>query len=99
MIIRTQKNQAETTLFLTGRLDTATAPELDVAITENASGAAHLRLDMSGLEYVSSAGLRVLLAAQKRMTKTGGTLTLCGVGEVVREVLEITGFTDILTIE
>lgn len=99
MIIRTQKNQAETILSLAGRLDTATAPELDAAIAENASGASHLRLDMTEVEYVSSAGLRVLLAAQKRMAKTGGTLTLCGVGEVVMEVFEITGFADILTIE
>ena len=81
-----------------GRLDTTTAPELDAALKEALPGVKELVLDFSALDYISSAGLRVLLSTQKRMSKQG-SMTLTGVNEGVMEVFEITGFSGILTIE
>lgn len=81
-----------------GRLDTVTAPELEQALREELADVKTLVLDMSGLEYISSAGLRVLLAAQKQMNRQG-TMKLVGVSEAIMEIFEITGFCDILTIE
>lgn len=89
---------AQTTLLLSGRLDTLTAPELESQLRTLLPEIDTLNLDFSGLEYISSAGLRVLLVAQKEMNKKGGTMTLLHVNETVMEVLEMTGFTDILTI-
>ena len=86
-------------LALEGRLDTTTAPQLEEALKENMEGVTALALDMEKLEYVSSAGLRVLLAAQKSMNAVKGTMVLHNVCEDIKEVFEITGFCDILTIE
>ena len=81
---------------ISGRLDTTTAPQLEEFIAENISKISALTLDCAGLEYVSSAGLRVLLAMQKRMK---GGMKLKNVCELVMEVFEMTGFVDILVIE
>ena len=80
---------------ISGRLDTTTAPQLEEFIMENVSKMKSLTLDCEGLEYVSSAGLRVLLAAQKKMK---GAMQLKNVCEIVMEVFEMTGFADILVI-
>ncbi|MDO4219490.1 MAG: STAS domain-containing protein [Synergistaceae bacterium] len=85
-------------LTLSGRLDTSTAPQLETEIKNSLDGIEKLELDFAGVDYVSSAGLRVLLSAQKTMQKQG-ELVLRNVPDVVMEVLEITGFVDILTIE
>ena len=84
---------------LAGRLDTSTAPELEATIKEVLPGLTELVLDFEALEYVSSAGLRVLLSAQKAMNTTKGTMTVRNVQEAVNEIFEVTGFSDILTIE
>lgn len=91
-------NENEMTLVLAGRLDTNTAPELEKEIKESIDGVNLLTIDMQGLEYISSAGLRVLLSTQKIMTRQG-ELKIRNVGEVVMEIFEVTGFADILTIE
>ena len=86
------------TLRVVGRLDTTTAPTLETAITEVIGNCEHLILDFAGLEYISSAGLRVILKAQKAMAAKGG-MKLLHVNETIMEIFEITGFSDILTIE
>ena len=98
MTIEIKKNAKELTIELVGRLDTITAPVLEKTIADNAGGVQSLVLDLKGLEYISSAGLRVLLGAQKKMQKVG-EMKLTGVCDSVMEVLEMTGFADILTIE
>ncbi len=85
-------------LKLKGKLDTNTAPELDAAVKTNLEGMNGLILDMAELEYISSAGLRVILSTHKIMSKLGG-LTLINVGSTVMEVLEATGFVDVINIE
>ena len=94
------KNMNGTTLeiALEGRLDTMTAPELEAALNESLNGAESLVLDFSKLEYISSAGLRVLLSAHKAMSAKSG-MKVTNVNEIVREVFDVTGFADILTIE
>ncbi len=91
-------NGSKLTLKLEGRLDTTTAPELEAVIKENIAGVTNLEMDFAGLEYLSSAGLRVLLATQKTMNKQG-EMVIRNVNETINEVFEITGFIDILTIE
>lgn len=86
------------TLTLEGRLDTMTAPELETVVRESIDGITKLIFDFAALEYVSSAGLRVILSAQKIMNKQG-SMVIQNVGETVMEVFEVTGFLDILTIE
>ena len=86
------------TVKLDGRLDTNTAPELEATFGEILEGVESLVLDFEKLEYVSSAGLRVLLSAQKTMTKQG-EMKLVHVNETIGEIFEVTGFCDILTIE
>lgn len=81
-----------------GRLDTVTAPEMEGAIKEILPGIKELVFDFKNLEYISSAGLRVLLSAQKSMS-TQGKMTICNVNETIMEIFEVTGFSDILTIE
>ena len=95
-----QKNLNGTTLRVTleGRLDTTTAPQLEAELKASLDGITELDLDFEKLEYLSSAGLRVLLAAQKTMNKQG-TMVIHHVNETIREVFEVTGFIDILTIE
>ena len=83
---------------LGGRLDTTTAPELEEELKESLPGVSELTLDFAGLEYISSAGLRVLLAAQKIMS-CQGELKIKNVNETIMEIFEVTGFSDILTIE
>lgn len=86
------------TLTIAGRLDANTAPLLEAEMSGSLDGVADLTLDFGALEYISSAGLRVLLAAHKRMTKQGG-MRLVQVRGAVMDVLDMTGFSDILTIE
>ena len=98
MTIEIKRNTNETVIEIVGRLDTNTAPALDKTISEDILETQNLVLEMKGLEYISSAGLRVLLGAQKKMQKAG-TLKLINVCDDIMEVLEMTGFADILTIE
>ena len=98
MTIERNVNGAVVTLKIVGRLDTSTAPALEAAIDGCATDINELILDCSALEYVSSAGLRVILKAQKKMT-VQGSMKLIGVNETIMEVFDITGFADILTIE
>ena len=90
------KNEGALNVTLEGRLDTTTAPQLDEFLSNNLMGVNTLTLDCANLVYVSSAGLRVLLATHKKMK---GAMKLTNVQELVMEVFEITGFADILTIE
>ena len=98
MTIDIKRNAAEAVITLVGRLDTTTAPALDQTINEDMGDIKNLVLDLKGLEYISSAGLRVLLGAQKKMQKIGA-MKLIHVSEAVMEVFEMTGFADILVIE
>ena len=98
MTIEIKKNTDELVLEITGRLDTITAPALDKTINENLGESKSLILDFNNLEYISSAGLRVLLSTQKKLQQKG-TMKLKNVREEVMEVFEITGFVDILTVE
>ena len=85
-------------IALEGRLDTTTAPQLEAELKQSLDGVTALALDMEKLDYLSSAGLRVLLAAQKQMNKQG-TMVIRHVNETIMEVFEVTGFIDILTVE
>ena len=96
--INQTRNEKNVTVELEGRLDTNTAPELEAAFGEILEGVESLVLDFEKLDYVSSAGLRVLLSAQKTMTKQG-EMKLVHVNETIGEIFEVTGFCDILTIE
>ena len=98
MTIDVKKTADAVTLEIAGRLDTTTAPALEKAIAENVQDAKHLVLDIKGLEYISSAGLRVLLGAQKKMQKIG-SMKVLNVCEEIMEIFEMTGFVDILVIE
>lgn len=98
MKITKAKSNATMILRLEGRLDTTTAPQLEEELKQSISDITELILDFEKLEYISSAGLRVLLSAQKAMNKQG-EMRLTGVRESVREVFDITGFSDILTIQ
>jgi len=98
MTIEKIANNGELTVTLAGRLDTITAPQLETALKESMEGIQKLVLDFKALEYISSAGLRVLLMAQKAMNKQGEML-IRNVNETIAEVFDITGFADILTIE
>ena len=98
MTIHTTQNGTELTLALEGRLDTTTAPELESALKSSLEGVTELIFDFSQLEYISSAGLRVLLSAQKTMNKQG-SMKITHVNEVILEIFDVTGFQDILTIE
>ena len=98
MTIDIKKNAVETIIEVAGRLDTITAPALDKTINEDIGETKKLVLDVKGVEYISSAGLRVLLSAQKKMMKVG-SMKVRNVCPEVMEVLEMTGFADILVIE
>ena len=98
MTIEIKRNAEETILEIVGRLDTTTAPALDKTINNDISGTKNLILDLKGLEYISSAGLRVLLGAQKKMQQIG-SMKVKNVCEAVMDVFEMTGFADILVIE
>ena len=98
MKIEKKAEGSKLTVALEGRLDTTTAPELEEALKDALEKVDDLTMDFSGLEYISSAGLRVLLATQKIMNKQGA-MRVINVNEVVMDVLDVTGFADILTIE
>ena len=98
MTIEKKINNDAVTLIVSGRLDTQTAPELEKELDSILSGIKELIFDMTNLEYVSSAGLRVILKAQKAMNAQG-SMKLTGVNDSIMEVFDITGFLDILTIE
>ena len=98
MTIEIKKSQDQAIIEIVGRLDTVTAPALDKTINEDLGDVQNLILDVAGMEYISSAGLRVLLAAQKKMQKIGA-MKVIHVCDAVMEVFEMTGFADILVIE
>ena len=98
MTIEIIKNVEATTLEINGRLDTTTAPKLETVINECSESTKNLVLDLEKLEYISSAGLRVLLSAQKKMKKLG-SMKVKNVSEAIMDVFEMTGFADILVIE
>ena len=97
MKITKNLNGTSLTVALEGRLDTTTAPELEQSLKESMDSATELTLDFSKLDYISSAGLRVLLAAHKAMAKKSG-MKVVNANEMVKEVFDVTGFADILTI-
>ncbi|MBQ6346570.1 MAG: STAS domain-containing protein [Clostridia bacterium] len=98
MTINKQKDGSVLTIAVQGRLDTTTAPDLEKEIKTGLDGVTELIMDFEKLDYISSAGLRVLLSAQKAMSKQG-SMKVIHVSDLVMEVFEVTGFTDILTIE
>ncbi len=98
MDINKKANGESLEIALTGRLDTTTAPQLDEVVKNDLNGITSLVFDLNNLEYISSAGLRVLLAAQKVMNKQG-SMVVRNVKDDIMEVFDITGFADILTVE
>ena len=96
--IETKRNASELTVELSGRLDTNTAPELEAALKTALEGVEELTFDFEKLDYISSAGLRVLLATQKTMNRQG-SMKVKNANEIIMEIFEVTGFSDILTIE
>lgn len=98
MTIDKVQNGEKLEVKVSGRLDTTTAPDLEAALKESLEGIKDLSIDFSDLEYISSAGLRVLLSAQKTMNKQG-SMTVSGVNSTIMEIFEVTGFSDILTIQ
>ena len=98
MNIEQKKNDNALTLAIEGRLDTMTAPQLEAALKTVLDGVKELTFDLEKLEYISSAGLRVLLGAQKTMNKQG-VMKVKHANEMILEIFEVTGFSDILTIE
>jgi anti-sigma B factor antagonist len=98
MNITKKAEDKKLTIGVDGRLDTMTAPELDEELKASLGGVEELVMDFSDLEYISSAGLRVQLSAQKTMN-TQGEMTVTGVNDVIMEIFEVTGFSDILTIK
>ena len=98
MTIEKNLNGTELTVVITGRLDTTTAPQLEAELNQSIAGVEKLVLDFTSLEYLSSAGLRVLLATQKTMNNQG-EMIIKNVNETIHEIFEVTGFIDILTIE
>ena len=98
MIINKDRNDSTLTISLTGRLETTTSPELEEVVKTELDGVTLLIFDFSELDYISSAGLRVLLTAQKIMNRQGA-MKVKNINDIVSEVFDVTGFTDILTIE
>ena len=98
MTIEKKQQGTDLEIILTGRLDTTTAPQLEAELKQSINGVTSLAMDFAGLEYISSAGLRVLLSAQKVMNKQG-SMVVRHANETIMEVFEVTGFTDILTVE
>lgn len=99
MKIEVKKEDKKLTIALKGRLDTTTAPELEKTVNDSLEDITELSMDFLELEYLSSAGLRVLLNASKAMKKKDGAMVICNVNEDIMEVFTITGFTEILTIQ
>ena len=98
MIINKKQDGSALVVALEGRLDTTTAPELEQELKNSLDGVTDLTLDLAKLDYISSAGLRVLLSAHKTMMKQG-QMKVTNASEIVREVFDVTGFSDILNIE
>ena len=98
MTINKTKNDSALTLAVEGRLETITAPQLEAVVKTELAGITSLTFDLSKLDYISSAGLRVLLTAQKIMNKQG-EMKVTGANDIVMEIFDVTGFSDILTIE
>lgn len=98
MTIEKMLEEKKLTIALAGRLDTTTAPKLETELKQNISGVEELVLDLAALEYMSSAGLRVLLSTQKVMNRQG-SMVVRNANEIIMEIFEITGFVDVLTIE
>jgi len=98
MKINKTQDGSKLTLTFEGRLDSSSAPQLEMEIKANLEGITELVMDFAELVYLSSAGLRVILAAQKQMN-TQGKMVIVKVNETIMEIFEVTGFTDILTIE
>lgn len=98
MIINKKQDGSALVVALEGRLDTTTAPELEQELKNSLNGVTDLTLDLAKLDYISSAGLRVLLSAHKTMMKQG-QMKVINASEIVKEVFEVTGFCDILNIE
>ena len=98
MQITCEKNGGELTVAVEGRLDTKTAPELEKTVTDSLPGVSSLTVDLNGLTYTSSAGLRVFLIALKAMKKQGGSVRLIHVCKDVLDILEMTGFTELMTV-
>ena len=98
MTIEKNLNGNELNVKVVGRLDTTTAPELEAALKESFAGVEKLVFDFAALEYLSSAGLRVILLAQKTMQKQG-TMVIRNINDTINEIFEVTGFIDILNIE
>ena len=97
MTITKNQNGSHLDMALEGRLDTTTAPQLEAELKQSMDGVTELELDFAGLEYLSSAGLRVLLSAQKVMNRQG-SMVIKNMNETIMEIFEVTGFADILTI-
>ncbi|MDD4525836.1 MAG: STAS domain-containing protein [Lachnospiraceae bacterium] len=93
-----KKDDIKLTVALTGRLDTITAPELETSLKDDIDGVTELDFDFSNLEYISSAGLRVLLSAQKIMNKQGSTVVK-NANDMIKDAFDVTGFSDILKVE
>ncbi len=98
MTIQQTRNEKKLTIAPEGRLDTVTAPELEAALADALEGVEELTFDFEKLDYISSAGLRVLLSAQKTMNRQG-FMKVLHANEMIREIFDVTGFSDILTIE
>ena len=98
MTILQTKNEKALTIALEGRLDTTTAPELEAVLKDTLAGVEELTFDFEKLDYISSAGLRVLLATQKTMNRQG-SMKVIHANEMILEIFEVTGFADILTVE
>ncbi|MBR0121786.1 MAG: STAS domain-containing protein [Clostridia bacterium] len=98
MTINKKEHGCAVTYIIEGRLDTTTAPELEAVIKSELDGVTDLVFDFSKLDYISSAGLRILLAARKKINPQG-SVRVIGANETVREIFELTGFNDILTVE
>ena len=98
MTIEQKKNGTTVELAVEGRLDTMTAPQMEATLKQVMDDAEEVLIRFDKLDYLSSAGLRVLLSAHKVMTKKGGKLTISGVNDTVKEVFDVTGFSDILNI-
>ncbi|MBQ5562255.1 MAG: STAS domain-containing protein [Clostridia bacterium] len=98
MTIEMKKEKKSLTLKIAGRLDTTSAPEMEKAVKENIGSVEELVIDMENLEYISSAGLRVLLSAQKTMNGQG-SVKVINVSDTIMEIFEITGFNEIMTIK
>ena len=99
MTINVERDFELVTLEITGRLDTTTAPNLESAVNELSKDTKELIFNMAELEYISSAGIRVLLSAYKKINQSGGIMRIEKANDIVREVFEMTGFADILVIE